>query len=145
MVISALEAELDEGRTWVLGDIGIKMILSETALVNDQCLLLDDLVRVLVEEEGVGITGMCALGHRRGGADLHLHQRVVDVDAEEAEVNEAAAVAAAMLIVLCLVLRKKIGIDIGFDLDLLHCHILLYTRQRNLRAEGDFAVYLRYQ
>lgn len=143
MVISALEAELDEGRTWVLGDIEIEMILSETTLVNDQCLLPEDLLPALVEAEEVEITGMCALDHRRGGAD-HLHQRVVDVDAEGAEVNEAAA----MLIVLCLVPRRRIGTDIGFDLGLLHCHILLYTRriwQRNLRAYDDFAVYLRYR
>lgn len=84
--------------------------------VNDRCLLLDGRDLVLVGEEGLGITGTCALGHRRGGGDLHLHHRVVDVDAE-AEVNEeVVAAAAAMLIVLCPVLPRKIGIDTGFDL-----------------------------
>lgn len=123
-VISALEAELDAGRTSALGVIGIEMIPSRTALVNDRCLLLEDLDLDLGEDEELVITGMCALGHRRGGGDLHLHHCVVDVDAEEAEgeVSEEEAeeeeeeVVVVMLIVLCPVLLRKIGIDIGFDL-----------------------------
>lgn len=92
------------------------MIPSGTALVNDRCLLLDGRVLVLGEDEELGITGMCALGHRREGGDLHLHHRVVDVDAEEAEAEVNEGEAAVMPIVLCPVLLRKIGIDIGFDL-----------------------------
>lgn len=119
------------------------MIPLETALVNDRCLLLDDPVLGLVEEEELGIIGMCALGHRHGGEDLHLHHRVVDVDAEEAEaeVSEEEEVA-VMLIVLCPVLLRKIGIDIGFDLGT--CCIATFCYIPRVLAE-EFAYIRRFR
>ena len=113
VAISALEAGLEEARTWGR-IIGTDRILSGTVLVNALC-LLDGLglgLDLVEEEAGITITGVLvrprdAEGHRR-------HEVVVVVVAvDAAAVNEA--VETGSHIVLYPVLLRKPGIDTGFD------------------------------
>ena len=115
VAISALEAGLEEARTWGR-IIGTDRILSGTVLVNALCLL--DGLDLVEEEAGITITGV--LVPPRDAVD-HRHEVVVAVDA--AAVNEA--VETGSHIVLYPVLLRKPGIDTGFDAlalyRILHC------------------------
>lgn len=121
VAISALEAGLEEARTWGR-IIGTDRILSGTVLVNALCLL--DGLDLVEEEAGITITGVLvrprdAEGHRR-------HEVVVVVVAvDAAAVNEA--VETGSHIVLYPVLLRKPGIDTGFDALALYRILFCFT------------------
>ena len=123
VAISALEAGLEEARTWGR-IIGTDRILSGTVLVNALCLLDGLGLGLDLVEEEAGITITCVLVLPRDAED-HRHEVVVVVAVDAAVVNEA--VETGSHIVLYPVLLRKPGIDTGFDALALYRILFCFT------------------